>query len=126
MNIFTQFFSKRDSESIAQGLEHELMKRESDVSRDIFGEIQPGGTREFFCLDENTWIWYEEWVSKTGERKQATTRYLVRPREIVKSQNGGAYHRLTISEAENFQKAVKMYISRIKKTVYFEVLQEKA
>ena len=122
MNIFTQFFVKRDSASIAQGLEHELMKRESAAANDIFGAVQPGGKREFFCLDENTWIWYEEWVVDGGERKQLTTRYMVRPSEIVKSQNGGAYHRLTLVEAENFQKAVKTYLSRIKSGLYKDVV----
>mgnify|MGYP000585821261 CR=1 FL=1 len=126
MNIFTQFFKKNGSMSAPRTLSQDLMRKESEISRDIFGPIQPGGKRDFFCLDAHTWIWYEEWTHITGERKQLTTRYLIRETEIVKSQNGGAYHRLTIPEAKNFQAAADEYIKRAKEQIYVPARQARA
>ena len=41
--------------------ERELIQLESEIGAQLFGEIPKGHRREFFCLDEKTWIWYEEW-----------------------------------------------------------------
>lgn len=103
----------------------DLMRREADLARDIFGPIPKGGRRDFFCLDKNTWVWYEEWIDESGRRKQLTTRYLVRPREILKSQNGGAYYRLSIEEAKNFAKATRAYRDKVATSLYREVSQSK-
>lgn len=119
MNIFTQFFKKSGSEAgTADRIRRDLMKRESELARGIFGPMKHRGKREFFCLDSRTWVWYEEWIDEAGESHVVTTRYLVRPREIVKSQNGGAYHRLTIAEAENFKNATQAYLSKIESGLY--------
>ena len=119
MNIFTSFFKRDARKQIPrEKVLHDLMMRESQLAEGIFGEITPGGKRQFFCLDTNTWIWHEEWTGKSGEKRKITTKYLVRDREIVKSQNGGAYHRLTIEEAENFKNATKAYLKVVKKGLY--------
>jgi hypothetical protein len=96
------------------------MRREADLSRDIFGPVPKNTKREFFCLDKNTWVWFEEWTDDNGKRQQVTTRYVVRPKEILKSQNGGAYQRLTIDEAQNFYNATKAYYKKIKTHLYAE------
>jgi len=127
MNIFTQFFkNKQTNEEVSQNYERDLMRAEAQLAQNIFGPVQNGGKREFFCLDRNTWIWYEQWTSDAGEAKQITTRYLVRSGEIVKSQNGGAYHRLTIAEAENFQAATQEYLKKAKAGLYSKIIPAEA
>ena len=118
MNIFTSFFNKKAQAIPKEQVLHDLMMRESELAKGIFGEIGRGGRREFFCLDSRTWVWYEQWVDDAGESHTVTTRYMIRSKEIVKSQNGGAYHRLTLSEAKNFHKATKAYLNLIKKSLY--------
>ena len=118
MNIFTQFFKKTNSAERKQAILQDLMRRESELTKDIFGPVPAGRKREFFCLDEHTWIWYEEWTDESGQRRQVTTRYSVRQKEILKSQNGGPYHRLNIEEAGNFNKAVQTYHQRVKAHLY--------
>lgn len=120
MNIFTQFFkssSKTDEEQI-QEIEQDLMRKELEVTRGMFGALKSGSKRDFFCLDEHTWIWYEEWIDEQGHRRQMTTRYMIRPSEVVKSQNGGAYKRLSDKELLSFQSAVKTYNATIRQSLY--------
>jgi hypothetical protein len=75
----------------------------------IFGPVPDGTRREFFCLDEHTWVWHEEWTDEDGTPRAATTRYDVRPTGILKSQGANSYQRLTRVEEDNFRAAVKIY-----------------
>lgn len=118
MGIFTQFFKGTNSEERRHAVEQDMIRREIVLNRDIFGPVPRGTRREFFCLDRHTWIWYEEWTNSEGVRQNVTTRYVIRPKEILKAQNGGAYQRLTIDEAKNFVEATKTYYSRIKTHLY--------
>jgi hypothetical protein len=121
MNIFTQFFKSTSPADRKQAVMQDLMRREAEATRDIFGPVPKGTKRDFFCLDEHTWIWYEEWTDKAGQRQQITTRYVVRPNEVLKSHNGGAYKRLTVDEAKNFQRATQSYYNRLKNHLYADV-----
>jgi len=120
MNIFTHFFSNKTKkdETRKQSILQDLMRREANLNKNIFGSVPKGVKRDFFNLDKHTWIWYEEWTDKSGKRQQLTTRYVVRQKEILKSQNGGAYFRLTTDEAKNFQKATAKYIEKAKTELY--------
>jgi hypothetical protein len=99
-------------------LQHGLMRREAKVGGTVFGPVNKHQRREFFCLDENTWVWHEEWVDKNGERHIVTTRYDVRPSGILKSQNGSHYQRVTPEEAYRLYEAAELYRERVKKEVY--------
>ena len=46
--------------------ERELITLESEIGSQLFGPIPEGHRREFFCLDEKTWIWHEEWLDEIG------------------------------------------------------------
>lgn len=118
MNIFTQFFKTNDPQQRRAQIEQDLIRRETAVAKDIFGALPAGHRREFFCLDESTWIWYEEWIDDSGTRRQVTTRYLIRPNEVLKSQNGGEYYRLTTAEFKNFKAAAERYYETIKMHLY--------
>lgn len=96
-----------------------LMRKESqEIGAEIFGPIPKGHRREFFCLDDHTWVWHEEWTDEKGKNQILNTRYDIRPNEILKSQNNGGYQRLSIDEAKNFSKAVDKYINRVGKEIY--------
>lgn len=121
-NIVTRFFKKRKSTAMIgkrEAVLRSLMRRESqEIGATLFGPVPEGHRREFFCLDEHTWVWHEEWVDEKGQYQVLNTRYDIRPTEIVKSQNNGSYQRLSIDEARNFSQAVEKYIDRVGKEIY--------
>ena len=41
--------------------ERQLIRRESKIGSQLFGQVPSGRSREFFCLDERTWVWSESW-----------------------------------------------------------------
>lgn len=94
-----------------------LIRHEARIGGQLFGSIQPGGRREFFCLDEHTWVWHEEWLDQNGQRQIRTTRYDVRPNGVIKSQDGH-YQSLSSEEASRLREAVKLYVKRVKSELY--------
>ena len=89
-----------------------LIRREAKIGGQLFGPIPKGHRREFFCLDEHTWVWYEEWLDVSGHRRSKTTRYDVRPSGIVKLQDGQPSRSLSDDEARNLRHAVNLYKQR--------------
>jgi len=89
-----------------------LIHWEGQVGGQLFGPVPKGVRREFFCLDERTWVWHEEWTDNTG-RHAVTTRYDVRPNGIVKSQGDNDYQMMSPEERQNFYNAVALYRQRV-------------
>lgn len=90
-----------------------IIRYEGRIGGQLFGPVPPKVHREFFCLDERTWVWHEEWSDKLGRRKSVTTRYEVRPNGIFKTQGNAAYRRLSDEELLNFYNAVKLYGKKV-------------
>jgi hypothetical protein len=90
-----------------------LIHHEAKIGGTLFGEIPRGTRREFFCLDEHTWVWHEEWTDNAGKRQIMTTRYDIRPDGVLKSQGGQSYRKLKGVEASNFRKAVENYCDQV-------------
>ena len=111
--------TKRSEDRYAE-LYRSLLRHEAKVGGTVFGPIPAGRRREFFCLDEHTWVWHEEWRDENGQTRIQTTRYDVRPDGILKSQNGH-YQKVTTAEALRFQKAAHLYVERVKHEVYAAV-----
>jgi hypothetical protein len=117
MNLFTRFFSQYYGKKVTRAdIERDLIRRESEIGRTLFGPLPVGTKRDFFCLDETTWIWHEE---SKGSVK--VTRYMIKPTEIVKSVNGGQYERITSKEAENFRLATQAYAQKIDELLYKQI-----
>ncbi|HSX27386.1 MAG TPA: hypothetical protein VLG25_01245 [Patescibacteria group bacterium] len=98
-------------------LMRKLIRHEAKIGGELFGEVPEGNRREFFCLDEHTWVWHEEWVDKSGQRQNQITRYDVRPDTILKSQNGHIKE-VTKEEADRLVEASKLYQQRIRAELY--------
>jgi hypothetical protein len=99
-------------------LRRDLLKHEARIGGELFGPIPDRGRREFFCLDEYTWIWYEEWTDKNRNRQSRTTRYDVRPGGITKIQDGQSFRQLTDGEAIRLFDAMKAYERRTRTELY--------
>jgi len=96
----------------------ELIRKEAVIGGTLFGKIPAGHRRDFFCLDNRTWVWHEEWTDRAGERFVQTTRYDVRPSGIVKMQDGQTYQSISPGEANNLLEAVQIYYRRVLSEVY--------
>jgi hypothetical protein len=100
------FSSTTDDKNLS--FENQLINQESLIGAQLFGPIPQGHHRQFFCLDEFTWIWFEEWV-ESGSKRSVTTRYEVRQNGVVKVQDGQTAVWLEGKEARNFLHATRKY-----------------
>lgn len=99
--------------------ERELIQLESEIGARLFGDVPKGHRREFFCLDEKTWIWYEEWNDpKTNKRQNMTVRYEIHSNGILKVQEGAKYSFIEGEELENFRTATTVYFEQVTREVY--------
>lgn len=94
-------------------LYQDLIRQEAKIGGTLFGPIPAGHRREFFCLDEHTWVWYEEWIDHAGRKQTKTTRYDVRPNGVLKSQDGQASQYISLEEGRNLYRAVGLYNQRV-------------
>ena len=46
----------------------DLIRMESKIGATVFGPVPANHRREFFCLDEHTWVWYEEYFEDRSGR----------------------------------------------------------
>ena len=111
-NILRQARNKRREQRKAS-IQRALLRYEARLGGALFGPIPKGHRREFFCLDERTWVWHEEWLDEQGKRQVMTTRYDVRPQGVLKSQGAHSYEKLSKREATNLYHAVKLYDERV-------------
>ena len=93
-----------------KAVERDLINAESALGRTLFGEVQKGHSREFFCLKKNVWLWYEDGL---------TIRYEVRENGVYKQVGReNDYHKVTGEELENFRNATKAYLRLVKSRIY--------
>lgn len=95
-----------------------LMRHEARIGGTVFGPIPEGRRREFFCLDEYTWVWHEEWTDDNGQHQVMTTRYDVRPGGVLKSQNGSHYQPVKEQEALRLLKSARLYRDKVNQQIY--------
>ena len=96
----------------------DLIRMESKIGAQVFGPVPAGHRREFFCLDRNTWIWYEQWADQTGKPRELTTRYEVHPNGVLKVQDGQQYMVVEGEELRNLALATHLYRERVARDIY--------
>ncbi len=108
----------KDKRPLKQLTERQLIELESEIGKTLFGPIPEGHTRDFFCLDQNTWVWHETWTDDGGQKRMSTTRYEVHPNGILKAQDGKVYKYIEGEELKNLTIAVRLYYEQIMRSVY--------
>lgn len=98
--------------------DRDLLREESKIGATLFGAVPKGHRREFFCLDESTWIWHEEWRDEKGVERQSTVRYEVHPNGILKVSDGPRYQFIEGDELHNFAAATKLYYEQTSRQIY--------
>lgn len=96
-----------------------LIQKESVVGATVFGPVPAGHRREFFCLDEHTWVWFEEWKDQaTHEHHTLNVQYEFQPRGVLKIVNGVASGYVTGQELVSLLTAMRAYYKKVSKEVY--------
>ena len=98
--------------------ERELIEQESNIGRELFGPIPAGHSRDFFCLDEKTWVWHEIWKDEHGKQQTSTIRYEIQQNGILKVLPGRVYHYIEGEELTNLYQAIRLYYDRVAADVY--------
>lgn len=98
-----------DPQSRQAQADRDFMREAAKMGGTLFGSVPEGGRREFFCLDEHTWVWHEEWTDAKGVHHARTTRYDIRPHGIFKAQDGLPYQPLNAEEAYRLYMAMHQY-----------------
>ena len=96
----------------------DMIRKEAKLGGELFGPVPKGHRREFFCLDERTWVWHEEWIDAAGQRRTKTTRYDVRKDSILKAQDGQPYQTVSPEEMKNLYQAAILYGQRVNNELY--------
>lgn len=123
--LLNKFYSSHQKGSLAR-LYSNFLRHEAAIGGKLFGESAPGSQREFFCLDQYTWIWHEEWTGSHGKLQHRTTRYDIRPSGILKAQDGQGYQRVSVGEALRLRDAVKLYQYRVNNDLYYNLTKNAA
>ncbi len=108
--------AQRDTDRRAE-LYRNLIRHEAKIGGSVFGPTPKNVRREFFCLDERTWVWHEEWKDATGQEQIQTTRYDIRPTGILKAQ-GTRYQAVSADEAKRLYQAARRYQSAVRDQMY--------
>lgn len=98
--------------------ERELIELEAEIGGALFGPIPAGHRREFFCLDEHTWVWHEEWVDDHKQRQVTSTRYEIHSGGVLKAQDGKVYKFIEGEELRNLTLAVRLYYEAVARGIY--------
>lgn len=98
--------------------ERDLIRMESQIGAKLFGAVPAGHRREFFCLDEHTWVWYEEWLDESKKKQSITTRYEVHENGILKVQDGQPYQVVEGEELRNLVTAIQLYYEQVVRHIY--------
>lgn len=106
---FLSVILPRDINAARANAYREAIREEAKVGGTLFGPVAKGTRREFFCLDEHTWVWHEEWTDERKVRRVLTTRYDIRPQGIYKAQDGQTYQPLGREEAMRLVQAMHRY-----------------
>lgn len=107
------------TQSEEEQITRELISREAKIGGAIFGPAPAGVEREFFCLDDRTWVWHESWKDSGGKQQSLTTRYELRGNQIVKVQDG-VYQQLTSAEKKHLKSAIEIYHEQIMQSMYHQ------
>lgn len=120
LKLFKNIASNNQEQRRAE-LYRNLIRHEAQIGGTLFGPVPNGGKREFFCLDERTWVWHEEWMDESGQYHSKNIRYDVRPNGILKTQDGGSYQNVSDEEAQHLREAVILYTQKVQNQLYANV-----
>lgn len=102
--------------------ERQLIRRESKIGAQLFGPVPAGRSREFFCLDERTWVWSESWYdTQTKQHQSQQVQYEFQDHGVLKLVNKVPHGYITGDELRHLVDAIQIYHDRVAVEVYGQV-----
>lgn len=102
----------------------QLLRQESKVGGSLLGNIPAGHQRDFFCIDQYTWVWTEQWNDpQTKQPQRMVVRYEFQPNAVLKYVNDQPRGHVVGKELANLVKAMKAYAPAVATQVYGKKLQ---
>ncbi len=99
--------------------QQQLLQKEGALGGKIFGELRPDQSRTFFCLNETTWIWSDNWFDRNERRAtNQTVHYQVQKLGVTKITQGISSAFIEGDEFKNFFNAVTIYHRLVRRQVY--------
>lgn len=99
--------------------ERQLIRRESKIGAQLFGPVPAGRSREFFCLDERTWVWSESWYdAQTKAYQSVQVQYEFQDRGVLKLINKVPHGYIKGDELRRLVDAIQIYHDRVAVEVY--------
>lgn len=98
-----------DPQTRAAQIHRNVLRDAARMGGTLFGPVPKGGRREFFCLDDHTLVWHEEWMDAKKVQHVRTTRYDIRPHGVFKAQDGQPYQPVSDQELCRLYKATYQY-----------------
>lgn len=96
-----------------------LIHQEAQIGGTLLGEVPAGHHREFFNLDQYTWVWSEQWKdTATKQPQRLFVQYDLRPSGVLKTVNGVKRGYLEGQELSHFAQAMDNYTARVAHEVY--------
>lgn len=96
-----------------------LMRAEAQIGSTVFGAVPAGHTREFFCLDQYTWVWSERWFDQEeGSEKHMTVRYEFQPNGVLKVVDNIPRGYIQEQELKNLVRAMRTYANKVAVDLY--------
>jgi hypothetical protein len=97
----------------------QLIEIESEIGGQVFGPSRPDEERRFYCLDERTWVYQNNYVDLIdGNKKQMVIRYELHPNGVLKVINSKSHSMVQDDEAERLIEAIKLYYKLVMTKVY--------
>lgn len=97
--------------------ECQRLSLESKIGGQLFGPIPEGFSREFFCLDDHTWIWQEASYDDLGDKVINKIRYQITVAGVIKTSGQESYF-IEGEELANFIRATSLYYQEVSRQVY--------
>lgn len=100
----------------------DLIKEEIRAAADIFPRDSRGRKYDFFYYgevadDTHEWI-FHEWHKDGKNWQVVTTRYLVQPDAVYRTQTNQPYRLVPYEEARRLMEATRLYYQKVKTAVY--------
>ena len=98
-----------------------LIKQEAQLGGLLFGKVEKGAQREFFCWDESNWIWYDKWYDQEAQIKEVSIRYKIVGGKIYKQYfNSDKWYRLDAAESQHLFEMIQAYKDYVLTSLYPE------
>ncbi|MCY3804363.1 MAG: hypothetical protein OXF85_00585 [Candidatus Saccharibacteria bacterium] len=98
-----------------------LIKQEAQLGGLLFGVIEKGAQREFFCWDETNWIWYDKWYDQNCQLKEVAIRYKILDSKIYKQYfNSDKWYKLDVAESQHLLEMIQAYRDYVLTSLYPE------